>query len=158
MKTALLYFLILLLFAAAIPAYGQVSGVTVVSDLTFGDVFPGIPKEIDEKTPGPAAEFSVTGVAGSEVQIDFTLPTYMNYTGFNMQMIFKETDCSLDSSATPDQTSPLYPDRNPWKAITYGIGSGGITIWLGGKVVPRLMQQQGSYSADIVITVTYIGS
>jgi len=148
----------LLMLCSAVPALGQVSGVTVVSDLTFGDVFPGIPKEIDEKTPGPAAEFAVTGVAGSEVQIDFTLPTYMNNVGFNMQMIFKDTDCSLDSSATPDQTNPQYPDRNPWKPIVYGIGSGGITIWLGGKVVPKLMQQQGSYSADIVLTVTYIGS
>ncbi len=158
MNRVLLLSLAGLILLSAIPAFGQVSGVTVVSDLTFGDVFPGIPKEIDEKTPGPAAEFSVTGVAGSEVQIDFTLPTYMNDVGYNMQLIFKETDCSLDSSSTPDQTNPLYPDRNPWKPIVYGIGSGGITIWLGGKVIPKLMQHQGSYSADIVITVTYIGS
>lgn len=139
-------------------ADAQVSGVTVINDLGFGDVFPGIPKEVDEKTPGQAAEFSVTGVAGSEVQIDFTLPTYMNNGGYNMQMIFRETDCSLDSTSSPDQTDPQYPDRNPWKSITYGIGSGGISIWLGGKVVPKLLQTQGSYSADIVITVTYIGS
>ncbi len=135
----------------------QVSGVTSVNDLTFGDVFPGIPKAVDEKTPGSAAEFGITGVAGSEVTIEFTLPTYMNSGGYNMQMIFYETDCSMDSSSSPDQTDPNYADLNPWSTITYGIGSGGISVWLGGKVVPKLLQQQGSYSADVVITVTYTG-
>ena len=147
----------IILFALSLtPAMAQVSGVTVVNNLAFGDIFPGIPKEISEKTPGQAAEFSISGVAGSEVQIDFTLPTYMNNVGYNMQLIFKDTDCSLDSSASADQTAPLYADQNPWKAIVYGIGSGGISIWLGGKAVPKLKQAEGSYSADIVITVTYI--
>ena len=157
MKRIILSVLILLFAISLNPAMAQVSGVTVVNNLTFGDIFPGIPKEVSEKTPGQAAEYSVTGVAGSEVQIDFTLPTYMNNVGYNMQMIFKDTDCSLDSSGSADQTAPLYADQNPWKAITYGIGSGGISIWLGGKVVPRLRQEEGSYSADIVITVTYLG-
>ncbi len=158
MRTLLLISLCALFLLPCGKAEAQVSGVTVIHNLTFGDVFPGIPKPVDEKTPGQAAEFSVTGVAGSEVQIDFTLPTYMNNVGYNMQLIFNTTDCSVDSSAAPDQTNPLYPDRNPWKAVIYGIGSGGISIWLGGKVVPRLYQQPGSYSGDIVITVTYLGT
>ncbi len=136
----------------------QVSGVTVVNNLTFGDVFPGIPKEVDEQTPGRAAEFEITGIAGSEVTIEFMLPTYMNDGGYNMPLLFRQTDCSLDSSSTPDQTNPLFPNQDPWKTITYGIGSGGIKVWLGGKVVPRIQQKDGSYSADIVITVTYIGT
>jgi hypothetical protein len=73
-------------------------------------------------------------------------------------MIFNNTDCAMDSSSSPDQTSPLYDDLDPWETITYGIGSSGISIWLGGKVVPKLIQDPGNYSADIVITVTFIGS
>lgn len=151
-------FLIAVIMIWSPSLFAQVSGVTVVNNLTFGDVFPGIPKEVDEKTPGRAAEFEVTGIAGSEITIEFMLPTYMNDGGYNMPLLFRQTDCSLDSSSTPDQTNPLFSDQDPWKTITYGIGSGGIKVWLGGKVVPRLQQNEGNYSADIVITVTYIGT
>jgi len=138
------------------PCFAQVSGVSADNDLSFGDVFAGIPKAIDKATAGSAAEFTVTGIAGSDVTVEFTLPTYMNDGGNNMNMIFNNTDCAMDSSSTPDQTNPDYDDLNPWDTITYGIGSGGIKIWLGGKVVPKLKQPQGNYSADIVLTVTYI--
>ena len=139
-------------------ASAQVSGVTAVNNLAFGNIFPGVPKEVSKHTPGSAAEFQIDGVAGSEVSIEFTLPTYMNSGSFNMQMIFRETDCAMDSSASPDQTNPDYDDLNPWHTLTYGIGSDGIKVWLGGKVVPGLTQKQGSYGADLVITVTYTGT
>ena len=145
----------ILLFSADI-ARGQVSGVSVVSDLTFGNVLGGVPQKIDKATPGPAAEFLVTGIAGSDVTIEFTLPTYMNDGTYNMQMIFNNTDCAVDSSASPDQTSPDYDNLDPWDVISYTIGSGGIAVWLGGKVVPKLLQDPGSYTADVVITVTFI--
>jgi len=147
---------ILILLSAADTALGQVSGVSVANDLTFGTVLGGVPKKIDKATPGSAAEFLVTGIAGSDVTIEFTLPTYMNDGTYNMQMIFDNTDCAMDSSSSPDQTSPDYDDLDPWDVISYTIGSGGIAIWLGGKVVPKLLQGSGNYTADIVITVTFI--
>ena len=148
-------FILFSLFASDI-ALGQVSGVSVVNDLTFGTVLGGVPKKIDKATPGSAAEFLVTGIAGSDVTVEFTLPTYMNDGSYNMQMIFDNIDWAMDSSSSPDQTSPDYDDLNPWDVINYTIGSGGIAIWLGGKVVPKLLQQPGSYTADIVVTITFI--
>ncbi len=148
--------IVLILLSSAKITWGQVSGVSVVNDLTFGNVLGGVPKKIDKATPGPAAEFLVTGIAGSDVTIEFTLPTYMNDGTYNMQMIFNNTDCAMDSSSSPDQTSPNYNNLNPWDVISYAIGSGGITIWLGGKVVPKLLQDSGDYTADMVITVTFI--
>jgi hypothetical protein len=130
----------------------------VNNDLSFGDIFPGIPKTISKTTPGSAAEFFISGTAGSEVAIDFSLPTYMNSGGHNMQMVFRETDCALDSSATPDQTNPGSNNLDPWHTITYRLGSNGLTVWLGGMVVPKLMQKKGSYSAVIVLTVAYTGN
>ncbi len=132
--------------------------ITVNNDLSFGDVFPGIPKSVAKTTPGSAAEFLVSGTAGSEVSIDFTLPTYMNFGGYNMQLIFRDNDCALDSSAAPDQTAPGADNLDPWHTITYRLGSNGLTLWLGGTVVPRLNQRQGSYSALIVLTVAYTGN
>jgi hypothetical protein len=72
-----------------------------------------------------------------------------------MQMIFRDTDCSMDSSATPDQSNPVLDDQNPWHTITYNLGLNGLTIWLGGVLVPAIGQKNGSYSASIVLTVAY---
>jgi hypothetical protein len=140
----------------AAPAAAQT--VTATNDLQFGNIFPGIPKEVLKTEVGAAAEFFISGTAGAEVAIDFTLPTYMNMGGANMQMIFYETSAALDSSATPDQSSPAVDNLDPWQTITYRIGSAGLTIWLGGKLVPKLVQAPGGYAADIVVTVTYTGN
>jgi len=130
----------------------------VNNNLVFGDVYPGIPKKIDKKTAGGAAEFVIAGTAGNEVTIDFTLPTYMNDGGLNMQLVFQSTDCAIDSSATPDQSNPEVDDLNPWHTITYNLGLNGLTVWLGGTVVPQLSQRPGSYSALVVLTVAYSGT
>jgi hypothetical protein len=132
--------------------------ITVNNNLSFGDVLPGIPKTIDKANAGSAAEFHVAGTAGSELTIDFALPTYMNMSGWNMQLIFNESDCAMDSSSTPDQSNPGYDDIDPWHTVTYGLGLNGLTIWLGGTVVPKLQQANGSYSAQIVLTVAYTGT
>lgn len=149
---------VILAIVIAIPGTsGQSQTITINNDLIFGNVFPGIPKEITKTTSGSAAEFLISGTSGLEVTIDFSLPTYMNVGGLNMQMIFLETSCALDTRATPDQASPERDNLDPWHTITDTLGSSGITVWLGGKIVPKLQQQPGSYSADIVLTVAFTG-
>ncbi|UCD17119.1 MAG: hypothetical protein JSV44_11810 [Candidatus Zixiibacteriota bacterium] len=156
MRTNAVPLLVLLVLAGPVRSYGQ--NATVNNDLVFGDVFPGIPKMITKYTPGAAAEFYVSGTAGAEVTIDFTLPTYMDASGYNMQLLFREDDCAMDSSATPDQTNPGHDNLDPWHTITYRLGSSGLTIWLGGMVVPRLNQKDGDYTAAIVLTIAYTGN
>lgn len=155
MTKYLVYLLLLSVFLSA-SSFGQ--NVSLNNDLVFGAVFPGIPKTITKYTAGSACEFQISGTAGDEITIDFTLPTYMNASGFNMQMIFSETDCAIDTAATPDQSDPEFDDLDPWHTLTYRLGSNGMTVWLGGSVVPALRQQQGDYTASIVITVQYTGS
>jgi hypothetical protein len=135
----------------------QAISATATNSLVFGDVFPGIPKVISKHAAGAAAEFQVTGEAGDEITIDFTLQTYMSQGGYNMQLVFSETDCAMDSSASPDQSNPGYDDRDPWHTITYRLGSSGLTIWLGGMLIPKLIQRNGDYTATIVLTVAYTG-
>ncbi|MCB2229971.1 DUF4402 domain-containing protein [bacterium] len=137
------------------PASAQ--NVVVNEDLIFSYVYPGVPKEIDKSTAGSAAEFLITGTAGDEVSITFTLPSYMSQSGYTMQVLFPQTSCALDSSSVPDQSSPPVDDLDPYDVITYRLGSAGLTVWLGGKVIPKLAQPPGDYTADIVITVAYTG-
>lgn len=137
----------------------QVIDVSLVNNLQFGNVFPGIPKVIATQAAGSAAEFHVAGTAGAEVMITFlSLPTYINMGGFNMNVVISETDCALDSSAAPNQSSPGFDDQNPWQPIIYRLGANGLTIWLGATVVPNLGQRPGSYSGLIQIRAEYTGN
>lgn len=132
--------------------------ITVNHDLTFGNIVSGVPKDVDKADAGAAAEFYVSGTAGSEISIEFSLPTYMSGSGNTMQLIFREMDCSMDSSASPDQSSPGLDNQDPWHPITYRLGSNGLTIWLGGTAIPGLSQRSGSYNGLIVLTVSYTGN
>ena len=132
--------------------------ITVNNDLTFGTVYPGIPKTVSKYTAGFAAEYYVSGTAGNEITIDLSLPKYMNDGSLNMQMIFMETDAAIDTSASPDQSNPEFDDLDPWHTLTYRLGSNGLYLWLGGIVVPGLTQGEGNYNSSIVITVTYTGN
>lgn len=137
---------------------GDTQTVSVVNNLEFGDVFPGVPKSIDKAQTG-AAEFSVSGNAGDEITVEFILPDYMSTSsGHSMRLVFASDDLAMDSSASPNQSAPLNDDLNPYIVQTYGIGANGLSVWLGGKAVPKLVQQPGNYSADITITITYTGN
>lgn len=141
-----------------VPAAIYPQTVTADQDLAFGDVFPGVPKTV-EKSSSSAAEFTVTGTVDAEVTIDFDLPGYLYTTGANMPVYFYETDCAVDTTDPPDQTSPSLDDQNPYNTITYRIGSSGrIKIWLGGQLMPGLTQKSGDYTAPIRVTVTYTGN
>jgi len=156
-RIILILFVALLLLSAC--AQGQAISISLVNNLQFGDVYPGTPKVISKHAAGAAAEFHVSGTAGDEVLITFlTLPTYINMGGYNMNVVISQTDCAMDSSATPNQSSPGYNNLNPWQPITYRLGSNGLTMWLGATVVPNLGQKTGSYSGLIQARAEYTGN
>lgn len=150
-------FSIMLLLSVASPI-ALAQNISVNDNLSFGAIFPGVPKAVSKYAPGEAAEFHIEGTPNAEVAIDFTLPPYMHTTGDNMQLIFSATDCALDSSSAPDQAHPLEDNINPRRTIISRLGAGGLTLWLGGSVVPTLNQKPGDYSGVIVLTVSYTGN
>lgn len=143
----------------ALPSFARAQAPTVtrVNDLAFGTMFPGVPKTIDKQS-ADALEFRVTGTAGAEVRLDFTLPEYMSANGYHVQVVFYADGCAIDTAATPNQTSPAFNDLNPWQTLTYRLGSTGLTVWLGGKAVPGLKQESGSYTGDVILTAEYTGN
>ncbi len=142
------------LIAASSPA----QTITVNNNLVFGDMFPGVPNTISKYTAGAAAEFHVRGTTGAEIAIQFTLPTKMTKIGVSIQLIFFDTDCSVDPRPNPLQTSPLHDNLDPWSTLLYKLGARGLTIYLGGTAVPRIVQPPGAYTADITLTVAYTGA
>lgn len=153
-KTILLCSLFLIFSTALV--YAQFP--TAVVDLEFGNILTGVPKVIAKTDAGKAAEFTVSGSAGAEITIDFILPAYMYAGNKTMRLVFSQTDCSMDSSSTPDQSNPPFNDQNPWRTMTYGIGANGLTIWLGGLVMPDVNQPSGSYTAPLTIQIAYTGN
>jgi len=148
---------IILFLGLATGACAQ--SITVVNNLQFGNVFPGVPRTVAKTAAGAAAEFTVSGAAGSEVNCTFTLPTYVSRTGgHTMNLIFSKTDASMDSSASPSQSTPGYNNLDPWHTITYRLGSTGLKIWLGGQIIPKIVQFPGAYTGPIVLTVAYTGN
>ncbi len=131
--------------------------VTRVTDMAFGTMFPGVPKTIDKQSTD-AVEFQVTGTAGAEVALQFTLPEYMSSGGYTLQVIFYDDACAIDTSATPNQSSPAYNDLNPYQTLIYRLGSTGLTVWLGAKAIPGLRQESGSYTGDVVLSAEYTGN
>lgn len=131
---------------------------TAVNDLDFGNVFPGIPKMVDKKSAGSAAEFTIAGIEGEEVLINFTLPVHLTNGTHRLLMIFADTSCAVDSTNPPDQSNPIWDDQDPRQTITATIGSAGLSVWLGGQVIPNQVQESGGYSGEIVIFVTASGT
>ncbi len=147
------------LLVCAEPVKSQAIDVTLVNNLVFGNVFSGIPKTISKQAAGAAAEFHVSGTAGAEVLITFlNLPRYINQSGYSMNVIFNDNDCAMDSSATPNQSSPGYDNVNPWQPITYRLGSNGLTIWLGATIIPNIGQKPGNYTGPIQLKAEYTGN
>jgi hypothetical protein len=129
--------------------------IIINNNLAFGNIVCGIPRTISKRDAGAAAEYHVSGIAGDEVSVVFALPTYLSNGSSHMQIVFRNTDCAMDSSATPDQGAPGFDNQDPWHPITYRLGASGLTIWLGGMVIPGLTQKSGGYSQAVVLTVTY---
>ncbi len=138
--------------------------VTATSSLVFGDVFQGVPTTV-ANNDAAASIFSVTGQAGSGVSLYFQLPEYLALSDGSdrMQIAFNSTDCSVDTTGADDPTTmagtkgwqDVDPHSLPGSII---IGSGGTSIYLGGKVTPSLFQRAGNYSGDIILTVSYNGT
>jgi hypothetical protein len=153
--------MVLLLIACGVvlASSGKAQTISVVSNLSFGNVYPSVPKVVSKYAAGAAAEFHVSGTAGAEVQITFLyLPTYINQSGFTLSVLFSNTDCAMDSSATPSQSNPGFDNQNPWQPIIYRLGMNGLTIWLGASAIPNIGQKPGSYTGPIQVRVQYTGN
>ncbi len=138
--------------------------VSATSALTFGDVFQGVPSTVADND-GSAAIFDISGQADAGVNVYIQLPEYLALSDGSdrMQISFSATDCSVDTTGAADPTTMAgtkgWQDVDPRSLPgTITIGSTGTSIYLGGKVTPSLFQQAGSYSGDIILTVSYNGS
>ncbi len=141
-------------------------------NLAFGDVFQGVPKSVARTAVGAdttAAIFTITGEAGSGITAHLVLPEYIaSATGAQMTITFETDVMAIDTTTTETPATVAagdgWVDQNP-RSFPAGLVIGGTTpavtttkIYLGGKVIPSMFQEAGTYTGDILLSVSYIGN
>ena len=138
--------------------------VTSSSSITFGNVYQAVAKTIDN-TDADAGIFKVTGQVDAGVSLYFQMPEYLALSDGSSRMTisFNSTDCSVDTTGADSPTTMNgtkgWLDTDPRSLPSAAqIGSSGTSIYLGSKVTPSIYQAAGSYSGDIIMTVSYNGN
>jgi uncharacterized protein DUF4402 len=124
--------------------------VTKNSDLSFGNVFPGVDKSI-AVTAGGAAKFTIAGQATTPVNLTFTIPATIASSGNNLTLA-----SWTGHYATTDVTSggtTFTPSASATSATLSG--SGALYVYVGATAQPSSTQASGSYSGSMTMTVVY---
>ncbi len=139
--------------------------VTASNDLVFGNVLQGVPKRIGTNVDDSTAQFSITGQASATISMVLTLPTYLSRTagGEQMMLVFESDQVVVDTNATSPSTVTAgdgWLGQNPYSLPSNAVvGAGGQTnVYLGGKVIPSPNQIPGTYEANIILSVAYLGT
>lgn len=138
--------------------------VTSSAAIAFGDVFQGVPKTV-ANNDAEAGIFKIVGQKDSPVTVYFQLPEYLSLSDGSDRMIisFSATDCSVDTTGADAPTtmagSKGWQDTDPRNLpAATTVGTSGTNLYLGGQVIPSIFQRAGSYSGDIILTVSYNGT
>jgi len=144
-----------------------VLAVTSTHDLDFGNVLQGVPKTADKTLDAEAGVFQVSGAGGQEVSMHLQLPDFLwNSTADSedrLVVAFSSTDADMDTTAAGTPSAHglgAIVDQNPHDLPDAAIGGADniLQLFLGGTVHPAADQRAGSYTADIVLTVSYTGT
>lgn len=140
--------------AASVHGQGQPVRVNGVRSVSFGTVFPGIPKSVPRTDALNSGRFDIRAAAGSQLQLSFALPSAMTGPGgATMPLSFGGGDAGY--SATQSVASQVgFDPRVPFLA-TMGGPPGRAAVFLGGTVTPLASQPAGSYTGTITLTVVY---
>ena len=158
MKTLTWLVIGLALLEATLPpvlgAQGRPLNVTGIRGLTFGAVFPGVPRVVLRTDAANAGQFDVGYVKFSPIQITFTLPAAMTGpAGATMPLVFGANDAGYSSPETI--TSQVGFD--PRVAFATALDKNGrAAVFIGGTAQPAPSQRAGNYTATITMTVTVL--
>ncbi len=144
-----------------------VLSVTATQALNFGNVYQGVPKVQDETSDANSGIYTISGAAAANIACYFQLPDYVALSDGSdrLPITFSLTDATFSVLAAAAPSTPSAPgagatlNTSPRNLTGTAIGAAGTSqIFLGGKVLPTINQTAGAYAADIVLTVSYIGT
>jgi hypothetical protein len=135
---------------------GVLSPVTINSarELNFGnEIISGVKKTVD-KLSGSAGSFQISGKAGKQLSVSFSLPENLKKGTEKLPISFAVDDGCFVSSSNPNGMV-----FNPLALNTvYLQEDGNLGINLGGSLHPSDYQEAGTYYGSIVINLQYSGN
>ena len=140
----------LLAAAPALHAQGRPLRADGVRGLTFGTAFPGIQVPVPASDAARSAQFDISGVKNSSIQITLLLPSQLTGAGTTIPLTFGAADGGYSLTGSTAGLMPFDP-RVPLTTVLSNSGRG--TVFLGGTLVPPNSQRAGSYVGTITITV-----
>lgn len=118
-------------------------------NLSFGNVFPGVPATVALADAG-AGRYDVLGQASAPVTLAFTvLPVNLTSAGNNLPVAFTAGYNATNSAPGATSFAPA------GGASTTLSGTGALFVFLGGTVTPAVSQVAGTYTGTITLQVTY---
>lgn len=120
-------------------------------DLAFGQVFPGVDKQV-AVADANSGRFDVTGQAGAAVNVMFGLPAQLTSVGGDNLLIG-----GWDANLSPTSAAPTGTSFAPvnGSTTTATLTAGLLSVFLGASVSPTVLQAAGDYSGTVTLTVTY---
>lgn len=129
-------------------------------DLDFGNVTPGVNKEVDKGEAGSAGEWLIIGIPKAEINVAFALPGSLKAADGNdlLPVKFKISDAAYNDSSAGGPPVPI-GILNPHQINTVRIGQNGtLGVSIGGEIFPAPSQISGLYTGRVVLTITYTGN
>ena len=146
------------LFGAIAPsvlgAQGKPLTVTGARGVTFGAVFPGVPRVISRTDPANSGQFDIKGPNQSNVLLTFILPlTMTGPAGAQLPLAFGSSDAGY-SQAQAIGSQIGFDPKQPFTATLSNNGRG--SVFVGGTANPTANQRAGAYTATLTLTVTVL--
>ena len=139
---------------AILGAQGKPLNVSGQRNLTFGAVFPGVPRVISRTDAANAGQFDIGHAKFNPIQITFTLPSVMaGPAGATMPLVFGANDAGYSSPETITSQVGFDP-RVPFSTALDK--NGRAAVFIGGRADPAPSQRAGAYTATITMTVTVL--
>lgn len=146
------------LFGTALPrvlvAQAKPLTITGVRGITFGAVFPGVPRVISRTDPANSGQLDIKGPNRNQVLLSFVLPlTMTGPAGAQMPLAFGSNDAGYSQSQAIGSQIGFDP-KQPFTATLSNQGRG--SVFIGGTANPAANQRAGAYTATITLTVTVL--
>jgi hypothetical protein len=127
--------------------------VTGVSNLDFGNVFPGVNPTV-LLTDGGAGHFQIAGVLGAEVDVSFSsLPATLVSGANNIAIVYTG---GWNTAANPAGATAFVPSAGTVQDLDAATGE--LHVYLGGSLTVPGNQPAGLYQATITLDAAYTGN
>jgi len=125
-------------------------------ELYFGELLTGLPSAVLRNDPLRAGRIQIAGERHADVLVFFLLPSALvGPGGADVPLVFGPTDAGW----SPERSIDLQAPFDPAAPTVLGLPTNGRgLIFLGGTALPAGTLPAGEYTANVTLTISYLGN